>query len=76
VVAIDCPPEPWIAARLELGVGKRAEDAMMMIGIRKVIGWEFLERLDGGRLRRRFREGAPSCRTATVVTRGRDAASA
>jgi len=48
VVAIDCPPEPWIAARLELGVGQASEDAMMMIGdLERVIGGSFWSGWDG-----------------------------
>jgi hypothetical protein len=44
VVAIDCPPEPWIAARIELGAAKAEEESMIMIGdLERVIGWHFLE---------------------------------
>jgi hypothetical protein len=41
---LDCPPEPWIAARLEPGAARASADALAMIGdLERCVGWAFME---------------------------------
>lgn len=46
IVAVDCPPEPWCAARLEVGAIRASPDALLAIGdLERCVAWMFLEML-------------------------------
>lgn len=45
-----CPPEPWVAARLELGAAAVADDDSESLGmiadLERCVGWAFLEMIE------------------------------
>lgn len=47
-IAVDrCPPEPWVAARLEPGAVNCTPDILMAIGdFERCMGWAFIERTE------------------------------
>lgn len=50
IAVTECPPEPWVAARLEPGAAVVADDqpeALEMIGdMERCVGWGFLEMIE------------------------------
>lgn len=50
IATVDCPPEPWVAARLEVGAAAVADvepELLGMIGdMERCVGWAFLELID------------------------------
>lgn len=42
-----CPPEPWVAARLEPGIVTCSPDILMMLGdLERCLAWAFIERAE------------------------------
>lgn len=50
IAVSQCPPEPWVAARLELGAAAVADDDPEPLGmiadLERCVGWAFLEMID------------------------------
>lgn len=42
-----CPPEPWVAAALDVGIAQHMEAAHWLADFERVLAWAFLERQRG-----------------------------
>src|SRR5690606_32854111 len=66
----NCPPEPWVAARMEVGIALLPEHAEWIGDFERCVGWAWLERAGGGK-RHGKKQGAPLlCPKAGAASRG------
>lgn len=50
--ADDCPPEPWLAARLEIGATLLSPATLMLLGdLERCLGWAWIDMMRGGETR-------------------------